>query len=851
MKKWISFLLAMMIGLSCIPSLAEESAHEPPKSIKILAIGNSHTRDALEYLWNIYKNAGYEEIILGELYIGGCSLTRHNAYVRNDKSVYEYHYNDKGFWTATNNYSPMKAILSQEWDYFILQQHPVMSGNMSNFNQLQKLVDYLHEVKTNPNAQIYWHMSWAFQADCTDETFLKTYAGDQERMYRDIVTVGAQLTKRFTGLAGVLPTGTAIQNLRTSELGDTLTRDGLHLTRDYGQYAAALTFFTTLSGISPETITWKPAAFPNSASKRDLVNRAVTNAVYHPYTVTSFAKPQVSPAQTAVPATNQTSEIPKSIKILAIGNSFAMDAMEHLWNICHSVGIEEVYLGYLYYPGAHLNMHFINTRNGALAYEYYTNTNGRWKMEKGSIKTALADADWDYITVQQQSIMAGQANTFKNLQNILDYVQQNKTNPNAKIFWHMTWAYQGDYKNNDFQSNYGSNQLTMYNAVVDVAQQLMKNYPDLAGIIPNGTAIQNLRTSALGDTLTRDGFHLSLGIGRYTAAMTYFHALTGISPEKVTWSPKGYTNISKNKNIINQAVENAVKRPYSITSFAEEEKDVMPAVSTVNSINNKNVEIPKSIKILGIGNSFTMDCMEYLWDVCHMAGIEEVYVGYLFYPGAPLQLHFVNTLTGADTYEYYTNSTGKWKMVKGSMKDALADAEWDIITVQQHSTLVAQNDSFSKLPKILEFIHKNKQNPDAKIYWLMTWAYQHNSTEPDFSNFNRDPIKMYQAQVDRAKALMNGGSFDGLIPVGTTIQNARAQVGDILTRDGYHLSLGMGRYLAALTCFHAITGLDPALVGDYRPQGHAKSPWDIPMLMACIRNAVAAPYAVTEYVPAE
>jgi hypothetical protein len=45
-------------------------------------------------------------------------------------------------------------------------------------------------------------------------------------------------------------------------------------------------------------------------------------------------------------------------------------------------------------------------------------------------------------------------------------------------------------------------------------------------VIPSGTAIQ-LARYRLGDILNRDGFHLSLTIGRYTAACTWCEFLTG------------------------------------------------------------------------------------------------------------------------------------------------------------------------------------------------------------------------------------------------------------------------------------------------------------------------------------
>ena len=47
------------------------------KSVKILAIGNSFSDDAMEHLAVILKGAGVENISLGNLYIGGCSLETH------------------------------------------------------------------------------------------------------------------------------------------------------------------------------------------------------------------------------------------------------------------------------------------------------------------------------------------------------------------------------------------------------------------------------------------------------------------------------------------------------------------------------------------------------------------------------------------------------------------------------------------------------------------------------------------------------------------------------------------------------------------------------------------------------
>ena len=56
--------------------------------IKILAIGNSFSRDATELL-QIFDNRLY----VRNLYIGGCSIKRHTDNIATDEKAYEYQEN--------------------------------------------------------------------------------------------------------------------------------------------------------------------------------------------------------------------------------------------------------------------------------------------------------------------------------------------------------------------------------------------------------------------------------------------------------------------------------------------------------------------------------------------------------------------------------------------------------------------------------------------------------------------------------------------------------------------------------------------------------------------------------------
>ena len=78
MKKFCINLMMLisviMIGI-CICASKDITHENPPvnqeqdKSISILAIGNSFSVDAMEYLYGILNDIGYEDITLGNLYI--------------------------------------------------------------------------------------------------------------------------------------------------------------------------------------------------------------------------------------------------------------------------------------------------------------------------------------------------------------------------------------------------------------------------------------------------------------------------------------------------------------------------------------------------------------------------------------------------------------------------------------------------------------------------------------------------------------------------------------------------------------------------------------------------------------
>lgn len=257
---------------------------------------------------------------------------------------------------------------------------------------------------------------------------------------------------------------------------------------------------------------------------------------------------------------------PAAVRILAIGNSFSVDAVEqNLYEIAAADG-RLCEIGNLYIGGCSLERHVNNIRNDAKAYSYRKiDLDGvRTVHPDTSIREALCDGEWDFISVQQSSPLSGLYETYEaSLPELLEYVRS--FCPNAEIVFHQTWAYAQSSDHSGF-ATYGNDQQTMYAAIVDAVKRATAEY-GIRRIVPSGTAIQNARGTVIGDTLNRDGYHLDLTLGRYTAACTWYEAIFGAD---VRGNGYSHPDIDPElQRIAQMAAHAAVQNPYSVTDLAE------------------------------------------------------------------------------------------------------------------------------------------------------------------------------------------------------------------------------------------------------------------------------------------
>lgn len=287
---------------------------------------------------------------------------------------------------------------------------------------------------------------------------------------------------------------------------------------------------------------------------------------------TSYSSPVTLAANEMLNLGTLDSRLKKSISILAIGNSFSWDAMEYLYPILKEIGYQEIHLGNLYIGGCTLATHSGNMDSRSPSYQYRTNDSGSWKDTYSYVSLDAIDSRaWDVITVQQASGYSGIPSSYEPyLTNIVNTVASHC--PSAQLMWHMTWAYQGNSTHSDF-GKYDKDQETMYNAIVSTVQSAVFAHDEITGLIPCGTAVQNLRTSFIGDTITRDGYHMSYDIGRYLTALMWARSITHCDISSISYKPSGYTYGTETVAAIKEAVDNAYAEPLKVTksSYAPEE----------------------------------------------------------------------------------------------------------------------------------------------------------------------------------------------------------------------------------------------------------------------------------------
>ncbi len=205
------------------------------------------------------------------------------------------------------------------------------------------------------------------------------------------------------------------------------------------------------------------------------------------------------------------------------------------------------------------------------------------------------------------------------------------------------------------------------------------------------------------------------------------------------------------------------------------------------------------MNLLSIGNSFSQDAQRYLHTLAKQDGFD-LNTANLYIGGCSLQTHYLNTVN--DEKAYILEINGESTGLNVSIKETLRSREWDIITLQQVSSLSPNYASFHPfLEELASYVRTYA--PNAKIYLHQTWAYEENSAILENLGMSvNQMIKRNVESYENARKLINA---DGIIKSGEVMFELSKSLVKV-HRDALHASLGLGRYLLALTWYKTLTG---------------------------------------------
>ena len=190
MLKYLSLIIVLHLGFAC---LAAEK-----RTVRILTIGNSFSRNATNYLDDLAE-AGGHTLIHNALVIGGASFQVHADKTKAEGRARLY----------TNGKDLVGNLTADKWDYVTIQQASIKSHDFATY---QPYAGFLRDLimKHAPQAKLLIHQTWAYRVDDPRFAVKAPKPGEpktQEEMYRGLTAAYARLAAEFG--AKIIPVGDA------------------------------------------------------------------------------------------------------------------------------------------------------------------------------------------------------------------------------------------------------------------------------------------------------------------------------------------------------------------------------------------------------------------------------------------------------------------------------------------------------------------------------------------------------------------------------------------------------------------------------------------------------------------
>ena len=322
---------------------------------------------------------------------------------------------------------------------------------------------------------------------------------------------------------------------------------------------------------------------------------------------------------------------------------------------------------------------------------------------------------------------------------------------------------------------------------------------------------------------------------------------------------------------------------YDLYSEAEKEKYLGP-VGASGAINASNIvydiatgstpadpelDVAATLRILFIGNSFTMDAVRQLPTMLGTLGVDDIQLVHMYYGGRTIP-EYVSGWSTVTDYHCYVCNPGEtdWTELTGkSLATVTATGEWDIVTIQEHTgrsiawgrNQTEQDTEIGQVQSLVNLV-KGTAAGTPELYYILSQAYHDLSkTQNTTKNFTTTD-EMWAVIAPVGQAIVEGCGFDGVISTGVMLQNLRTSSlnnSNGLSRDGYHMDYGIARFGAACTVYEKlIAPVKGALPGDLvcgpSTDSFEGTSWTTaitaaraPIALQAAHYAIAKPYEVT------
>jgi uncharacterized protein YqfB (UPF0267 family) len=287
----------------------------PEDTLRILFIGNSFTKDAVEHLPGIVAAAGITNLKMTHMYYGGRTIPEYNSgyATRSDYACYRY-IPGTAVWSTHTGYTIKQIIEECQWHVVSFQEH---TGNACAWNwtssekaAIEELIAKIKSDQAMPPrfayimSQAYGDPSFPMIAsfgNTAKNVIINNFSSNQTLMFNTIVEQAKKVLAE-TEVEKIIPTGTVLQNLRATSLNTPmdLTRDSYHMDYGISRYAAACAVFESIImpeyGINLDGNTYRysnsnttPGSYstPVTDTNAPIALQAARDALANPWTTTT------------------------------------------------------------------------------------------------------------------------------------------------------------------------------------------------------------------------------------------------------------------------------------------------------------------------------------------------------------------------------------------------------------------------------------------------------------------------------------------------------------------------------------------------------------------------------------